>query len=101
MKPALLLAALAVFLVACTPPLTRFTRPDTTQQQFMKDRYECLQEAEQRVSGAFANSYGAAASSHERANCGLWYGCLAARGYALDKAGDLAAPQGTAVLCYR
>ena len=90
-----------VSLAACAPPLTRYTRPDTTQQQFLKDRYECLKQSEQRVSGAVVNPYGGAASSHERANCGLWYSCLAARGYVIDAAGDLAAPPGMAVPCYR
>jgi hypothetical protein len=77
-------AALAMAGAACAPvrPVTpwRYARPDTTQAQFMKDRYECLQEAEQRVSGAVVNPYGGAASSRVVVNCGVWVSCLGARG---------------------
>jgi hypothetical protein len=90
-------ALCAISLTACAPtrqlpPATRYTRPDTTQQQFMKDRYECLQEAEQRVSGAIVGAYGGASSSRVVANCGVWWACLGGRGYTTDPYGNLAAP---------
>jgi hypothetical protein len=67
----------------------------------MKDRYECLQEAQQRVSGAYVNSYGGAASSRVVASCGVWVSCLGARGYTVDPDGPLAAPPGMEVRCRR
>jgi hypothetical protein len=97
------IAALNLSLVACAPvkpvPIRHFTRPETTQEQFMKDRYECLQEAEQRVSGAYVNSYGGAASSQVIANCGVWVACLGARGYTVDPNGNLSAPREMIVRC--
>jgi hypothetical protein len=65
----------------------------------MKDRYECLQEAQQRTSGAVVDAYGGAAKSQVVTNCGLWVSCLGARGYTLDPSGKLSAPPGMAVHC--
>jgi predicted small lipoprotein YifL len=78
-------AAILVALAACVvqPPAQRYTRPDTTQQQFMQDRYECLQEAQR----------GPVAS------CSLISSCMGARGYILTPGGDLAPPPGMAVAC--
>jgi starvation-inducible outer membrane lipoprotein len=103
-KRSITMGLIVISLTACaTAPQTtiRYTRVDTSQQEFMKDRYECLQQSEQRVSGAVV--YGNVASSQERevANCGLWLSCLTARGYTIDKAGDLAAPPEAVVLCSR
>jgi hypothetical protein len=72
-------------LAACVVqhPAQRYTRPDTTQEQFMQDRYECLQEAQR----------GPATS------CTLISACMGARGYLLNPAGDLAPPPGMGVAC--
>ena len=75
--------------------------PHTTQEQFMKDRYECLQQAQQPVSGAYVNAYGGASSSQIVANGGVWISCLEARGYTTDPNGDLVAPPDMVVYCHR
>jgi hypothetical protein len=90
------------FLVGgCVTRVVHYSRPDTTQQQFMQDRYECLQEAQQRVSGAAVTPYGGGATSRVVANCGVWLSCLGARGYTTDPNGDLFAPPGMAVYCQK
>lgn len=103
--PLATLPAVSLILSACSPmqpiPPARYTKPGATQEQYMKDRYECLQEAEQRVSGAVVNAYGGAANSQVIPSCGVWISCLGARGYTLDPNGDLAAPPGMVVQCRR
>jgi hypothetical protein len=64
-------------------PAQRYTRAETTQEQFMQDRYECLQEAQRGPT----------------ASCNLISACMGARGYILNPAGDLAPPPGMAVAC--
>jgi hypothetical protein len=83
-------------IVACAmtrPPAQRYVRPNTTQEQFMQDRYDCLQEA-QRQSPYPATPYGPSTS------CELISACLGARGYSANPQGDLAPPENVAVLCH-
>jgi len=98
---AILFAILGSIVSGCAtqPQTLRYSKAGATQDEFMKDRYECLQEAEQRVSGAYVNAYGGAASSRVVANCGIWVSCMGARGYTVDPSGSLAAPPGMAVFC--
>jgi hypothetical protein len=78
-------AGILLTLAACVvqPPAQRYTRPDTTQAQFMQDRYECLQESQR----------GPVPS------CSLISACMGARGYMLNPEGDLAPQPGMAVAC--
>jgi hypothetical protein len=77
--------AILLALAACVvrPAPQRYTRPDTTQEQFMQDRYGCLQESQR----------GPVPS------CSLISACMGAHGYTLDPGGDLAPPPGMAVAC--
>jgi hypothetical protein len=65
---------------------TRWSKEGGTQEQFMKDRYECLKEAKQ-PNGGFA--------------CGISSACLGARGYTADPEGKLRVPPGMEVQCTR
>jgi hypothetical protein len=82
-----LISASAIILSACVvqPAPQRYTRPETTQEQFLQDRYECIRESQQ---GPILS-------------CSLISACMGARGYALSAAGDLAPPAGMAVACRR
>lgn len=94
---------------ATTPTYIRWmTNTGATQQQFMNDRYACLQETQQRVSGAFVNQYGGASSSRVMPPCSAFNACPAARGYYradttnLDdfrQPGSLFVPQGAGIQC--
>jgi hypothetical protein len=66
----------------------RYRNPGTTQEQFMRDRTECLQ-------------YASETSNSVTPNCGIWISCLAGRGYVLDPNGDLMPPPGMRVNCER
>ena len=79
-----------------------------SQEQFMKDRYACLQETQQRVADAYVNQTGGVATSQVMPTCSAWNSCLAARGYYradttnLDdfrQPGSLSVPPGTVVYC--
>ena len=81
---------------------------NATQEQFMKDRYSCYQETQQRVSNAYANQSGGAANSQVLPTCGAFNACLAARGYYradttnfadLDQPGSLFVPNGAEIRC--
>ncbi len=81
---------------------------NATESQFMQDRYQCYQETQQRISGAFVNQYGGAASSQVLPSCRAWNACLAARGYyrsdttsvaELNQPGSLFVPQGAVINC--
>jgi hypothetical protein len=56
------LIAIAVTLVGCQPtkpiPIVRFSKPGATNEQFQRDRFECIQASQIRVSGASYNAYG-------------------------------------------
>ena len=93
--------SLAVLMLAGCGTTQRFTRPETTQAQFMQDRYACMQQAEQQYSSAFANQFVLTAGSETRPNCGVWLSCLGARGYVVDPNGSLAAPKDMIVHCHR
>jgi len=93
--------AFVIALTGCARVTRVWTRPGTSQQQFMKDRYECMMQAREQVSQAYANAYGGAANSEGVVNCGIWSGCLGARGYVVDPNGELKAPPGMAVPCHR
>ena len=81
---------------------------NVSQEQFMKDRYDCLRETQQRVSSASVDAYGGQSSSQVMPSCSAWHACLAARGYfrndttSLDDfklPGSLYVPQGALVYC--
>ena len=60
-------------------PPQRYSRPRTSQQTFMADRWRCYQQ-----SGG---------------SCGVWFSCLAALGYEQDPNGLLGAPPNAVITC--
>ena len=71
------------------PPM-RFSRADTTQQQFLQDRYVCIQEPTQ--TRAVADEY--EAERKEVVNGPVMVGCMAARGYIAGLDGEFGSPPG-------
>ena len=100
---------LAVVVGGCATTYIRWINTrGVTQEQFMKDRYACLQETQQRVSSAYVDQSGGAASSQVMPSCSAWNACLAARGYYrsdtmnmddFKQLGSLFVPQGAMVYC--
>lgn len=84
-----------------------YTKEGATQADFMKDRYTCLQETQQRVeasrsaASASGNFFGSRSSTDSvvMPTCGAFASCLAAKGYFQDDEGELVIPKGTAIPC--
>jgi hypothetical protein len=77
----------------------RYAKAGGTQEQFMRDRAECVQQASERRSGMATNGYGGAADSGVIVNCGKWSSCMNARHYQPDPTGELHASWTAAVSC--
>jgi len=65
----------------------RYSGPGSFQD-FAAARYQCIQEASSRVSGAVVNQYGGRASSNVAVNCSVMDACLGARGYLRNPNGN-------------
>ena len=61
------------------PLQLRYSRPGTSLQEFMVDRWQCYQQSGD--------------------SCAVWTSCLEARGYQEDPDGPLAAPPGAGIPC--
>jgi hypothetical protein len=79
-----LIAAAGVVLIGlngcASQPPPRFAHATSNQQAYMQDRYVCLQEAQQRLSGSYVNQYGGSSQSRVVTNRGVFFGCMAAKG---------------------
>jgi hypothetical protein len=98
---AIIFIIIAGALVGCVqkPPVQqRFSKPGATNEQFQKDRFECIQAASIRVSGASYNAYGGSGASNVRVDRATLVGCLASRGYVVSPEGEFSAPPGGAVM---
>lgn len=84
MRNVVWLGVVAVLVSGCAPMV--WTKPGGTQDEFSQDKYTCLQESQQRTSGAVVNQFGGAASSSMVTNTGLFGSCMNARGWYLGAA---------------
>ncbi len=108
-KTSLVIILAASILSGCAPSYMRFvSNNNVTQDQFMRDRYACYQETQQRTSAAYINQYGGAASSRVIPSCSAFNACLAARGYYrsdttnladFQTPGNFSVPQGAVIQC--
>lgn len=78
-KAICLIASVSLFGCAKT-----WVKPGSTEAEFNKDKYECLQQSQQQVSGFAFNAYGGAGGSQQKTNDGLFTSCMNARGYSLQ-----------------
>jgi hypothetical protein len=95
-----LFAVSAIILSGCVTkptPMLRYSKPGGTQQQFLEDRYTCLQQAQQPRSAGFVNQYGGASSGTVVTSRAVFLSCMSVKGYSLDADGEFAAPPGTQV----
>ena len=82
---------MVVLILACVPPSSRkvWSKPNFTQQEFAKDRYDCLQQSQQgqsSASGGYCTGYycqPGQAQSSVITNDGLFKACMEARGWSL------------------
>lgn len=87
-------AAYAIVLAGCAtaPPtpqqMMHYSKPGADQTQFMHDRYDCLQQAQQNRTAVVGNI----AANNVVESRGLFMSCITARGYVPDPSGNLPAP---------
>ena len=86
MKKTLTIAS-ALFLCSCSQPL--WVKPGASQQDFGVDKYQCMQQAQQRVSGTYVNAYGGASSNKVITNEGLFDACMNSKGWSLQSSNTL------------
>lgn len=89
----------AVVLAGCESTPLRYQNYGANQQQFMKDRYECYRENQQRASSAYVDRNRGVASSRVIPSCSAFQACLAARGYYESASGNLFVPDSAGVEC--
>ncbi len=78
-------------LAACAPPL--WVKPGGSQNDFSKDKYTCMQQAQQREAGASFNRYGFSASDTVVTNEKLFASCMNSRGWYLQGQDQISAAQ--------
>lgn len=89
MRYTLLLAGLLTS--GCASQPVRFSHATADDRTYIKDRYQCLQEAR----GQHAQGSRAGYESKGVVNGGLFRSCMSARGYRPDPNGQFAPPPGT------
>lgn len=78
---------------------TKYNRPDTTQEQFMKDRWECIQQqqAQAITTGHISSDTRGQISGFQGSRLvlsrPLFINCMAMKGYTVDKHGTLFPPK--------
>ena len=66
--------------------------PGATQQQFMRDREDCIKEAQEQNTALMSSGNGSVAGSRVTINVGIFTMCMGARDYSPDDNGKLAPP---------
>jgi hypothetical protein len=61
-----------------------WVKPNASQGEFERDRYACLQQAQQRVGAAQLNAYGGSAVNTVATNDALYSTCMGSRGWSLQ-----------------
>lgn len=75
----------------------RWSKQGGTQEQFLKDRYDCITEARTRSTSGAAYGQYAAVHSGEVISASIVRPCLEARGYQMDLSGPFGPPGGVGV----
>lgn len=95
----LILALAAVAVAGCATQVRYQKDGGSTQEQLLKDRYDCLRETQQRVSSASINAYGGAADSSVMPSCSAFAACMASRGYVRSDKGNVIVPDSARIEC--
>jgi hypothetical protein len=70
-----------IVLGGCAFPEYGWYKQSASQEEANRDHYDCLREAQQRVSDTQVNPYYGTASDRVITNRNLYNACVAARGY--------------------
>ena len=69
-----------------------WVKPGASTNEFNVDKYDCMQQSQQKSSGAFVNPYGGVASSGSITNWNLYNSCMNAKGWSLQDSNTLSKP---------
>jgi hypothetical protein len=78
--PLALLATMAGCATAPPPPM-HWVKAGATEEMFLKERYACLQQAQQPQTGSYVNGYGGSSYGTMITNQKLFFSCMEAAGY--------------------
>ena len=86
MKKVIYFATIAALMSGCASPKTIWSKPDSTQQEYNSDAYDCTQQSRVSWSGGGTGGLGLAASISAEARANnqaedLFKMCMRARGY--------------------
>lgn len=83
--------------VTAPPPPMQWTKAGATQDMFLKDRYACLQQAQQPQTGSYVNGYGGSSYGTMVTNQKLFFSCMEAQGYKWELVTPVPVPAPAAV----
>lgn len=77
----LTVALVGTLLAGCAPRL--WAKPGGTQEEFARDKYQCLSEASYVGQQTYVNTYSGYSQPGAYVNYGLFHSCMEARGWQL------------------
>ena len=84
MNKLILATPIVLTILGCAPMSQQLWQKDgSTQSDFSRDRYACLQQSQQRASSAYVNAYAGQSASGSITNGGLFDACMNASGWYL------------------
>jgi len=106
-RSGVLIVACAIVLSSCA---TQSPRPtphyakdggSVTQEQFLQERYVCLQQAQQGKAIGGGDQYGSSYSASVITNKQIFISCMGARGYRIDPEGSLVVPRDAVIQTHK
>lgn len=95
----LIMACFALTGCAQKPPVPiLYSKNGGSEAEFLKDRFECIQQAQQGRSGSYVNQYGGSSYGTVVTSAPVFSACMSARGYAMGLTGTWQAPHGAMVM---
>jgi len=81
--------AVAGILCGCATqlPVLRWSKPDATYDQFLKDRYSCIRDAKGEAASGYVNQYGGRMNAGTVFDGNMFKSCMNAQGWRLDPNG--------------
>ena len=101
MRKLLVTSCVLIALAGCNAQSERYVKSGVSEQEFLKDRLECLKEVTPVLSSAqfIASTSPFGPSSSAKPNCAMFQSCLGAKGYMTTPDGPLEVPANMRVRC--
>jgi hypothetical protein len=82
---------------AATPQVMRYSKAGASEQEFVQDRYACVQQAQQPRTAGYVGPYGGASRGVIVTNSAVFLSCMSAKGYSWGPEGTFAPAPETAI----